>query len=31
MLLIPGALFEITLPFWLFIKGFSATAYGKGA
>ncbi len=31
MLLIPGALFEITLPFWLFIKGFSATAYGKAA
>jgi hypothetical protein len=29
MLLIPGALFEIALPFWLFIKGFSAEAYGK--
>jgi hypothetical protein len=31
MLLIPGALFEITLPIWLFIKGFSAQAYGKAA
>lgn len=30
MLLIPGALFEIALPFWLFIKGFNADAYGKG-
>jgi len=29
MLLIPGALFEVTLPIWLFIKGFSAQAYGK--
>src|SRR6185312_2705308 len=28
MLLIPGALFEITLPVWLFIKGFSVHAYG---
>jgi hypothetical protein len=31
MLLIPGALFEVTLPIWLFIKGFSAQAYGKAA
>ncbi len=31
MLLIPGALFEIALPFWLFFKGFSAAAYGKSA
>lgn len=31
MLLIPGALFEIALPFWLFFKGFNAEAYGKGA
>jgi hypothetical protein len=30
-LLIPGAIFEITLPIWLFIKGFSAQAYGKSA
>jgi hypothetical protein len=30
-LLIPGAIFEITLPIWLFIKGFSAQAYGKAA
>lgn len=30
-MLIPGALFEITLPFWLFIKGFDAEAYGKSA
>jgi hypothetical protein len=29
MLLIPGALFEIALPFWLFFKGFGADAYGK--
>ena len=29
MTMIPGALFEITLPFWLFIKGFNAEAYGK--
>jgi len=27
--MIPGALFEITLPFWLFFKGFNAEAYGK--
>lgn len=31
MLLIPGAIFEITLPIWLFVKGFSAQAYGKAA
>lgn len=31
MLLIPGALFEIALPFWLFFKGFRAEAYGKSA
>ncbi len=31
MLLIPGALFEVALPFWLFFKGFSAQAYGKAA
>jgi hypothetical protein len=31
MLLIPGALFEIALPFWLFFKGFNADAYGKSA
>ena len=31
ILLIPGALFEVTLPFWLFFKGFSADAYGKAA
>lgn len=31
MLLIPGALFEVALPFWLFFKGFSAEAYGKNA
>jgi hypothetical protein len=31
MTLIPGALFEITLPIWLFIKGFNAQAYGKAA
>ena len=31
MLLIPGALFEIALPFWLFFKGFNAEAYGKSA
>ncbi len=31
MLLIPGALFEIALPFWLFFKGFGADAYGKAA
>jgi len=31
MMLIPGALFEIALPFWLFFKGFHADAYGKGA
>lgn len=31
MLLIPGAIFEITLPIWLFIRGFSAQAYGKAA
>jgi hypothetical protein len=29
MLLIPGAMFEVALPFWLFFKGFSADAYGK--
>ncbi|MDB5506732.1 MAG: hypothetical protein JWR75_1370 [Devosia sp.] len=29
MLLIPGALFELALPFWLFFKGFSAEAYGR--
>ncbi|OEO30436.1 hypothetical protein VW23_021255 [Devosia insulae DS-56] len=31
MLLIPGALFEVALPIWLFIKGFDAEAYGKAA
>jgi hypothetical protein len=31
MLLIPGALFEVALPLWLFIKGFNAEAYGKTA
>ena len=31
MLLIPGALFEVALPFWLFFKGFNAGAYGKAA
>ena len=31
MLLIPGALFELALPFWLFIKGFNAEAYGKAS
>jgi hypothetical protein len=30
ILLIPGALFELTLPFWLFIKGFQPEAYAKG-
>ena len=29
MTMIPGALFEITLPFWLFFKGFNPAAYGK--
>jgi hypothetical protein len=29
VLLIPGALFEIALPFWLFFKGFGADAYGR--
>lgn len=31
MLMIPGALFEVALPIWLFVKGFSAQAYGKAA
>jgi Domain of unknown function (DUF4386) len=31
LLLIPGALFEIALPVWLFVKGFNAGAYGKAA
>ena len=26
--LIPGALFELALPLWLFIKGFQPAAYG---
>ena len=26
-----GALFEVTLPIWLFVKGFSAQAYGTAA
>lgn len=30
-LLIPGALFELALPFWLFIRGFGADAYGRAA
>ena len=30
ILLIPGALFELSLPFWLFIKGFQPEAYAKG-
>lgn len=29
LMLIPGALFEIALPIFLFIKGFEADAYGK--
>ena len=29
MALIPGALFELSLPFWLFFKGFNPDAYGK--
>jgi hypothetical protein len=28
-MLIPGALFEVALPFWLFFRGFNADAYGK--
>jgi len=31
VMLIPGALFEIALPVWLFIKGFNAEGYGKAA
>jgi hypothetical protein len=31
MLLIPGALFELALPLWLFIKGVSSEAYAKAA
>ncbi len=31
MALIPGALFEIALPIWLFTRGFSDKAYGKAA
>lgn len=31
MLLIPGALFELALPVWLFIRGFNADAYGRAA
>jgi hypothetical protein len=31
MMLIPGALFEIALPFWLFFKGFNPGAYAKAA
>jgi len=31
LLMIPGALFEVALPIWLFVKGFSAQAYGKAA
>lgn len=31
MLLIPGALFELALPIWLFTKGFNAEAYGRAA
>ncbi len=31
MMQIPGALFEIALPFWLFFKGFGADAYAKAA
>jgi hypothetical protein len=31
MLLIPAALFEVALPFWLFVKGFNANAYSKAA
>jgi hypothetical protein len=31
MTMIPGALFEITLPFWLFFKGFNPAAYGKAS
>jgi hypothetical protein len=31
MLLIPGALFELALPFWLFTKGFGCEAWaGRG-
>jgi hypothetical protein len=29
MTMIPGALFELALPFWLFVKGFNPEAYGK--
>lgn len=29
MTLVPGALFELALPFWLFFKGFNPEAYGK--
>ncbi len=28
MLLIPGGLFELALPVWLFVRGFNAEAYG---
>lgn len=30
-LLIPGALFEIALPFWLFVRGFEARAYARAS
>jgi hypothetical protein len=30
ILLIPGGLFELTLAFWLLIKGFQPEAYAKG-
>jgi hypothetical protein len=30
-LLIPGGLFELTLAFWLLIKGFQPEAYGGHA
>jgi hypothetical protein len=31
LLLMPGALFELALPLWLFIKGFNPEAYGRAA
>lgn len=31
VLMIPGALFELTLPVWPFIKGFNPAAYGRSA
>ncbi|MEO9230427.1 MAG: DUF4386 domain-containing protein [Devosia sp.] len=31
MMQVPGALFEVALPFWLFFKGFGRDAYAKAA